>query len=105
MVSFDFLILLISFFRLIYWATFATFSLLDFFSEGIMGFLPIYWLAKTVRHSVFKIFLISCFQAFLLYLSLPATRGAERLYSKLVDPLVTKLDALLKARAEKAAAQ
>ncbi|KAH7726977.1 TB2/DP1 proteinHVA22 family protein [Aphelenchoides avenae] len=75
---------------LIYWTVFASFSLLDFFAEGIMGIFPIYWLAKA---------------CFLLYLALPQTRGAIKLYVKVVDPLCTKLEALVVNYASGAAAK
>jgi len=63
---------------LTYWTVFAAFSLVDFFAENIMAWLPIYWLAKTI---------------FLLYLAMPQTKGAVKLYTKIVDPAVTQLDA------------
>uniref|UniRef100_A0A7E4VSG8 Receptor expression-enhancing protein n=1 Tax=Panagrellus redivivus TaxID=6233 RepID=A0A7E4VSG8_PANRE len=65
---------------LIYWTVFAFFSLLDFFAEGIMSFFPIYWLAKAL---------------FLLYCALPQTRGAIKLYAKVVEPAMLKLDAVI----------
>ncbi|KAH7719878.1 TB2/DP1 proteinHVA22 family protein [Aphelenchoides avenae] len=63
---------------LIYWTVFATFSLADFWADAILHYFPIYYLAKVV---------------FLLYLSLPQTRGAIKLYYKVVDPLCAKLEA------------
>lgn len=63
---------------LIYWIVFALFSLLDTFAERIILFFPIYWLVKAL---------------FFLYLAAPITRGAIRLYIKVVDPAVTHLDA------------
>jgi receptor expression-enhancing protein 5/6 len=68
----------------IYWTVFAAFSLLDFWAELIMSFLPIYWLSKAI---------------FLLYLSMPQTRGAQKMYVKYVDPAVTEIDNYLKNRA------
>uniref|UniRef100_A0A915E3W3 Receptor expression-enhancing protein n=1 Tax=Ditylenchus dipsaci TaxID=166011 RepID=A0A915E3W3_9BILA len=65
---------------LIYWTVFASFSLLDFFSNALMSVLPVYWVMKA---------------SFLLYLALPQTRGALKMYARVVDPAVTKLDALL----------
>lgn len=65
---------------LTYWTVFASFSLLDFFSEAFMSILPIYWLAKVL---------------FLLYLAMPHTRGAENMYTNYVDPAFAKLDTLL----------
>ncbi|KAI6204074.1 hypothetical protein M3Y94_00630500 [Aphelenchoides besseyi] len=62
---------------LTYWTVFATFSVVDFWAERIMSFFPFYWLLKVV---------------FLLYLSMPQTRGALELYERVVDPLVTTID-------------
>uniref|UniRef100_A0A5S6QZP9 Receptor expression-enhancing protein n=1 Tax=Trichuris muris TaxID=70415 RepID=A0A5S6QZP9_TRIMR len=60
---------------LTYWTIFALFSLLDFFSEKIVGIFPIYWLLKCV---------------FFLWLYLPVYKGAEKLYSTWVRPLANK---------------
>lgn len=65
---------------LIYWCVFATFSLFDFFADAIMHWMPIYWILKVV---------------FLLYLALPQTKGALRVYYKFVNPAISKIDALL----------
>jgi len=62
---------------LIYWITFAYFSLLDFFAESVMGVLPVYWLCKAI---------------FLIYLAAPQTRGALKLYNSVIDPAVSKLE-------------
>uniref|UniRef100_F1LBN9 Receptor expression-enhancing protein n=1 Tax=Ascaris suum TaxID=6253 RepID=F1LBN9_ASCSU len=68
---------------LTYWTVFAFFSLLDFFAHVIMDVIPLYWLAKMI---------------FLLYLSLPQTFGAAKLYVYYVDPAVTKFDEMLNER-------
>ena len=60
-----------------YWTVFASFSMFDFFADAVMGVLPFYWLSKVV---------------FLLYLALPQTYGAYKLFVNWVDPMVTKLD-------------
>ncbi|KHN81318.1 Receptor expression-enhancing protein 5 [Toxocara canis] len=65
---------------LTYWTVFAFFSLLDFFAHVIMDVVPLYWLAKVI---------------FLLYLSLPQTFGAAKLYVYYVDPAITKFDETL----------
>ncbi|KAI1718728.1 TB2/DP1, HVA22 family domain-containing protein [Ditylenchus destructor] len=65
---------------LIYWTVFASFSLLDFFADTLMSFMPLYWIVKVL---------------FLLYLALPQTRGAQKLYVRYVDPAVTRLDAIV----------
>ncbi|KAH7698799.1 TB2/DP1 proteinHVA22 family protein [Aphelenchoides avenae] len=63
---------------LVYWTVFAGFCLIDFiFAPGVMKVLPIYWLAKTL---------------FLLYLALPFTRGRNKLYAQVIEPLCIKLE-------------
>jgi len=56
---------------LTYWTVFGTISLVDFASDKIVGFFPIYWLAKCV---------------FLLWLYLPIFRGAEQLHHNVLGP-------------------
>ncbi|KAK0410129.1 hypothetical protein QR680_004963 [Steinernema hermaphroditum] len=65
---------------LIYWCSFAFYTLFDVFAERVMGVLPVYWLLKAL---------------FLIYLYLPSTNGAIKLYKSVVDPAITKIDALL----------
>uniref|UniRef100_A0A158PC75 Receptor expression-enhancing protein n=1 Tax=Angiostrongylus cantonensis TaxID=6313 RepID=A0A158PC75_ANGCA len=65
---------------LIYWCVFAVFSLLDFFAIGIMQWFPFYWLFK---------------MAFLIYLYLPQTMGAQYLFYHYVNPLVATIDEYL----------
>lgn len=65
---------------LIYWCCFASFSIVDFFAERILSWFPIYWLVKTI---------------FLIYLSAPQTRGAIRIYKKVVLPVFKKIDEVL----------
>uniref|UniRef100_A0A7E4VPJ4 Receptor expression-enhancing protein n=1 Tax=Panagrellus redivivus TaxID=6233 RepID=A0A7E4VPJ4_PANRE len=60
---------------LTYWVVFALFNVIEFFSDVITRYFPIYWLAKW---------------AFLLYLHLPITRGAETLYARFIRPFVLK---------------
>lgn len=60
---------------LTYWVVFALFNVIDFFSECITRYFPIYWFAKWV---------------FLLYLHLPMTRGAEQVYNRFIRPFVAK---------------
>ena len=59
---------------------FATFSLLDFFAEGIMRIFPIYFLLKA---------------AFLLYLYLPQTNGAAVIYTNYVEPAILTLEKIV----------
>uniref|UniRef100_F1LEH1 Receptor expression-enhancing protein n=1 Tax=Ascaris suum TaxID=6253 RepID=F1LEH1_ASCSU len=72
---------------LTYWTVFAFFSLLDFFAHVIMDVVPLYWLAKVI---------------FLLYLSLPQTFGAAKMYVYYVDPAITKLEEAWAKRMQKA---
>lgn len=60
---------------LTYWIIFALFNLVEFFSSTITKYFPIYWLVKC---------------AFLLWLYLPMTLGAQKLYYNFVRPFVLK---------------
>ncbi|CAD6195888.1 unnamed protein product [Caenorhabditis auriculariae] len=62
---------------LTYWTVFATISLFDFFSQDIYRFFPFIYVFKAV---------------FLVYLYLPQTHGTAVFYTKIVDPLVTRID-------------
>lgn len=61
---------------LTYWVTFATFSLLEFFSEIILDFIPFYWLAKCL-------FLIWCFAPI-------SNNGSVFLYNRVIRPVFLK---------------
>jgi len=61
---------------LTYWVTFATFSILEFFSEIILDFVPFYWLVKCL-------FLIWCFAPI-------ANNGSQFLYTKFIRPIFLK---------------
>jgi len=57
---------------LMYWVVFATFSLVEFFSDCILSWFPPYYLAKLV---------------FLIWLSLPISRnGTDFMYHKIIRP-------------------
>jgi len=60
---------------LTYWVIFALFNVVEFASDTIVGWFPIYWLLKCV---------------FMVYLWMPSTRGATFLYMKFVRPFVAK---------------
>lgn len=60
---------------LTYWVVFALFNIVEFASDVIVGWFPVYWLAKC---------------AFMVYLYLPMTRGAQNLYTKFVRPFALK---------------
>ncbi|CAP20643.1 Protein CBG23909 [Caenorhabditis briggsae] len=62
---------------LIYWTCFAVLYLVDFFSEAILSFFPLYYILKA---------------CFLVYLYLPQTQGSVMFYETIVDPLVVFLD-------------
>ncbi|KAL1234701.1 Receptor expression-enhancing protein 5 [Trichinella pseudospiralis] len=62
---------------LTYWVVFGFFNVIEFASGFLLSWFPIYYLAK---------FLL------LLYLYIPATRGAEKLYEKAVIPTMARLN-------------
>jgi len=61
---------------LTYWVTFAAFSLVEFFSEFILDFVPFYWLVKCI-------FLIWCFAPI-------SNNGSQFLYYKVIRPIFLK---------------
>ncbi|CAL8085657.1 unnamed protein product [Orchesella dallaii] len=64
---------------LMYWVVFAGFSIIEFFSDILLNWIPVYWLAKCV-------FLIWCF--------LPvAGNGTNVIYNRIVRPLFQKYEA------------
>jgi receptor expression-enhancing protein 5/6 len=60
---------------LTYWVVFALFNVFEFASDIIVGWFPIYWLCKCI---------------FMLYLYLPMTMGAQKLYTRFIRPFVQK---------------
>ncbi|CAJ0598637.1 unnamed protein product [Cylicocyclus nassatus] len=68
---------------LTYWCVFAVFCLVDYFASSIMSYFPVYWFAKA---------------AFLIYLYLPQTMGAEHMFHSCVNPMVTAIDNYLEAK-------
>jgi len=75
---------------LTYWVVFALFNVLEFSSETIEAYVPVYWLLKCI---------------FLLYLYLPTTMGAQFIYHRFIQPFVQKhskpIDQRLAASAHK----
>jgi len=65
---------------LTYWVIFALFSLVEFGSEVIEGWFPIYWICKF---------------AAILYLYLPMTKGAQKIYDRVLHPLTQKLEKII----------
>lgn len=60
---------------LTYWIIFALLNVLEFGEETITGYFPFYWLCKC---------------AFLVYLYLPSTMGAQKAYQRFVKPLASR---------------
>ncbi|CAD6184636.1 unnamed protein product [Caenorhabditis auriculariae] len=60
---------------LTYWVVFAVLSVAEFFSKQIVAVFPVYWLFKSL---------------FLLYLYLPSTLGAAKIYHRFLQPIVSK---------------
>uniref|UniRef100_A0A915KRH8 Receptor expression-enhancing protein n=1 Tax=Romanomermis culicivorax TaxID=13658 RepID=A0A915KRH8_ROMCU len=60
---------------LTYWVVFAVFNVIEFASDVIVGWFPFYWLVKC---------------ALMLYLHLPMTKGAEKLYNAYIRPWALK---------------
>ncbi|KAJ2355415.1 ER membrane protein DP1/Yop1 [Coemansia erecta] len=58
---------------LTYWVVFGTFNVLEYFTGFLLYWFPFYYLIKL---------------GFLVWLMMPATRGAERLYHSGIKPLV-----------------
>lgn len=61
---------------LMYWVVFALFSVVEFFSDILLNWFPLYWLAKCI-------FLIWCFMPI-------ASNGANVIYTRVVRPLFLK---------------
>ncbi|VDN01139.1 unnamed protein product [Thelazia callipaeda] len=60
---------------LTYWVIFALLSIVEFFSDAFVKYFPFYWLAKCI---------------FLLYLYSPMTMGAQKIYSRFLQPFIQK---------------
>mmetsp|Transcript_8375 Transcript_8375/g.17295 ORF Transcript_8375/g.17295 Transcript_8375/m.17295 type:complete len:178 (-) Transcript_8375:79-612(-) len=60
---------------LTYWVVFSLFTVLEYFADYVISWLPLYYLLKL---------------GFILWLQLPQTQGATQLYIKCVQPLVKK---------------
>ncbi|KAJ1366225.1 hypothetical protein KIN20_026829 [Parelaphostrongylus tenuis] len=60
---------------LTYWVVFAVFSVIEFFSQQILAIFPVYWLSKSL---------------FLLWLYLPSTMGATKVYHRVIRPFVMR---------------
>jgi len=61
---------------LMYWVVFALFSVVEFFSDILLNWFPLYWLAKCI-------FLVWCFAPF-------AGNGTNFIYNRVVRPLFLK---------------
>ncbi|VDK69453.1 unnamed protein product, partial [Onchocerca ochengi] len=60
---------------LTYWVIFALLNIAEYSSETFISYFPVYWLLKCI---------------FLLYLFLPMTRGAQKVYHRFIQPMVQK---------------
>lgn len=60
---------------LTYWVIFALFNVVEFFADTFTKYFPVYWLFKC---------------GFLIYLYLPMTLGAQKIYHRAVKPFVLK---------------
>ncbi|KNE55285.1 hypothetical protein AMAG_01195 [Allomyces macrogynus ATCC 38327] len=77
---------------LTYWVVFGLFNVLEFFTDILLYWMPMYFMVKTI---------------FLVWLFLPQTRGAERMYQSAIRPFLlsneAKIDETIN-KAKKAAA-
>uniref|UniRef100_A0A914D5R9 Receptor expression-enhancing protein n=1 Tax=Acrobeloides nanus TaxID=290746 RepID=A0A914D5R9_9BILA len=60
---------------LTYWVVFALFSVVEFFSDVFVRYFPLYWLVKCI---------------FLLWLHLPMTLGAQKIYNRFIRPFAVQ---------------
>lgn len=60
---------------LTYWVVFALFNVFEFASDEIVGWFPVYWLAKC---------------GLMMYLYMPFTQGAQKLYVRFIRPFVLR---------------
>jgi len=60
---------------LTYWVVFGLFNVLEFCSDEIEAYFPIYWLVKC---------------AFMLWLYLPTTMGAHKVYTRFIRPFALR---------------
>lgn len=68
---------------LTYWVVFALFNVIEFAADAIVGWFPVYWLCKC---------------ALMLYLHLPMTMGAQKLYVGFIRPFIIKHQATIDSR-------
>uniref|UniRef100_A0A183D2W1 Receptor expression-enhancing protein n=1 Tax=Gongylonema pulchrum TaxID=637853 RepID=A0A183D2W1_9BILA len=65
---------------LTYWVVFALLTILEFFSETFVAYIPVYWLVKCL---------------FLVWLFAPMTMGAQKIYARIIQPFVHKHHSLI----------
>lgn len=70
---------------LTYWVVFSLFTVLEYFADYVISWLPFYYLAKL---------------AFVLWLQLPQTQGATQLYIHHIQPLVKQHEEEIDRRLE-----
>ena len=60
---------------LIYWVVYGFFSVIEFWSKSILGWIPFYFFFKTL---------------FLVFIAVPQTGGAKFIYNKFIQPISEK---------------
>jgi len=68
---------------LTYWVVFGWFSVIEFAEDSILEWFPVYWLVKC---------------ALCMYLYLPMTMGAQKVYSSVIRPVFTKCQNTMQER-------
>ncbi|VDK74557.1 unnamed protein product [Litomosoides sigmodontis] len=69
-----------------YWIICALFNIAEYFSETFVVYFPIYWLLKCI---------------FLLYLYLPMTKGAQKIYYRFIQSFVQKHQSILEKQMDR----
>jgi len=68
---------------LTYWVVFALFNVVEFAADEIVGWFPVYWLCKC---------------ALMLYLHMPITMGAQKLYVGFIRPWILKYQPMIDSK-------
>lgn len=53
---------------LVYWVVFALFSVVEFFSDILCGWVPFYWLMKVCMETAFEKLILACDSCFIVHL-------------------------------------
>ncbi len=70
---------------LVFWIVMACFSVLELFGDMLISWLPLYYESKI---------------CFIVWLSLPGTRGADKLYDRVISPYLNEYEEHIDAHAE-----